>query len=163
MTYTVSQAFTVVGAVEASYSQLWSLYYPLIQKNPALTSQKLQDLGTRLRRMSPTSMVRIGDDSIAGIVRYGFGTAKANIVMAKQMLASSSASLNMAKIANLIDTAKGADLGGDPARGTLVVDVNFAYNPSCAYDPAWACPLAPPGNVVDVAVPVGELMPSGGY
>ena len=63
----------------------------------------------------------------------------------------------------LIDTAKGADLGGDPARGTLVVDVNFAYNPSCAYDPAWACPLAPPGNVVDVAVPVGELMPSGGY
>nr|MDP9466807.1 DUF1684 domain-containing protein [Actinomycetota bacterium] len=28
--------------------------------------------------------------------------------------------------------------------------------PSCAYDPAWACPLAPPGNVVDVEVPVGE-------
>lgn len=108
MTYTVSQALTVVGAVEASYGQLWSLYYPLIQKNPALTSQKLQDLDTRLRRMSPTSMVRIGDDSIAGIVRYGFGTAKANIIMAKQMLASPSASANMAKIANLIDTAKAA-------------------------------------------------------
>ncbi len=38
----------------------------------------------------------------------------------------------------------------------LVLDFNFAYNPSCAYDPAWACPLAPPGNVVDVEVPVGE-------
>jgi hypothetical protein len=24
-------------------------------------------------------------------------------------------------------------------------------------DPAWACPLAPPGNLVDVPVPVGEL------
>ena len=44
-------------------------------------------------------------------------------------------------------------------RGTLVVDLNFAYNPSCAYDPAWVCPLAPPGNVLPVPVPVGELYP----
>lgn len=55
----------------------------------------------------------------------------------------------------LLDTVKGADLGG--ADGRLVVDLNFAYAPSCAYDPAWACPLAPPGNTVDTAVPVGEL------
>lgn len=55
----------------------------------------------------------------------------------------------------VIDTVKGADLGG--ADGDLVVDLNFAYNPSCAYDPAWACPLAPPGNVVPVAVNAGEL------
>jgi uncharacterized protein (DUF1684 family) len=54
----------------------------------------------------------------------------------------------------LLDTVKGADLGG--ASGRLVLDLNFAYNPSCAYDPAWACPLAPPGNVLDVEVPVGE-------
>jgi uncharacterized protein (DUF1684 family) len=58
----------------------------------------------------------------------------------------------------VIDTAKGADLGGDD--GYLVVDLNFAYNPSCAYDPAWACPLAPPGNTVPVAVNAGELMPA---
>ncbi|TQJ31841.1 DUF1684 domain-containing protein [Microbacterium sp. SLBN-146] len=57
----------------------------------------------------------------------------------------------------LIDTIKGADLGSDAARGTIVLDFNFAYNPSCAYDPAWACPLAQPGNVLSVAVPVGEL------
>jgi uncharacterized protein len=56
----------------------------------------------------------------------------------------------------VIDTAKGADLGGDD--GYLVVDLNFAYNPSCAYDPAWACPLAPPGNTVPVQVNAGELM-----
>jgi uncharacterized protein len=58
----------------------------------------------------------------------------------------------------VIDTAKGADLGGDD--GTLVVDLNFAYNPSCAYDPAWACPLAPPGNTVAAPVDAGELMPA---
>ena len=40
-----------------------------------------------------------------------------------------------------------------------MVDLNFAYAPSCAYDPAWACPLAPPGNRVDAEVPVGELQP----
>jgi uncharacterized protein len=56
----------------------------------------------------------------------------------------------------VIDTAKGADLGG--TNKNLVVDLNFAYNPSCAYDPAWACPLAPPGNVVPVAVNAGEHM-----
>ena len=54
----------------------------------------------------------------------------------------------------LLDTVKGADLGGSGR--SLVLDLNFAYNPSCAYDPAWACPLAPPGNVVDTEIPVGE-------
>ncbi len=56
----------------------------------------------------------------------------------------------------LLDTVKGADLGGDADAGRLVVDLNFAYNPSCAYDPAWACPLAPPGNTVAVELPGGE-------
>ena len=42
------------------------------------------------------------------------------------------------------------------APGALVLDLNFAYNPSCAYDPDWACPLAQPGNTVEVEVPVGE-------
>ena len=57
----------------------------------------------------------------------------------------------------LIDTIKGADLGGD-ASG-LVVDFNFAYNPSCAYDSAWVCPLAPPGNRLAAPVRGGELYP----
>jgi uncharacterized protein (DUF1684 family) len=57
----------------------------------------------------------------------------------------------------VIDTVKGADLGGDARAGRLVVDLNFAYNPSCAYDEAWACPLAPPGNALATRVDVGEL------
>jgi len=59
----------------------------------------------------------------------------------------------------LFDTAKGADLGGDDGR--LVLDFNFAYNPSCAYDPAWACPLAPAGNTLARPLLAGELMPPG--
>jgi uncharacterized protein (DUF1684 family) len=56
----------------------------------------------------------------------------------------------------LLDTVKGSDLG-QGAPGSIVVDLNFAYNPSCAYDPAWACPLAPAGDVLDFEVPVGEM------
>ena len=60
----------------------------------------------------------------------------------------------------LLDTAKGAWHGGSSgAHGArLVLDLNFAYHPSCRYDPAWQCPLAPPGNTIDVAVPVGEVL-----
>jgi len=54
----------------------------------------------------------------------------------------------------LLDTVKGADLGGEGGR--LVLDLNFAYNPSCAYSPAWTCPLAPAGNSLAVRVPGGE-------
>lgn len=61
----------------------------------------------------------------------------------------------------LIDTVKGSDLGG--AGTELVVDLNFAYHPSCAYDPAWACPLAPPGNVLAAGVAAGEQLPAGGW
>lgn len=58
----------------------------------------------------------------------------------------------------LLDTVKGADLGGEA--GHLVIDLNFAYNPSCAYDPAWVCPLPPPGNVITAPVLAGELDPA---
>jgi uncharacterized protein (DUF1684 family) len=59
----------------------------------------------------------------------------------------------------LLDTVKGADLGR--AGEDWVVDLNFAYNPSCVYDPTWACPLAPAGNRLTAPVPVGELLPTG--
>jgi uncharacterized protein len=56
----------------------------------------------------------------------------------------------------LLDSAKGADLGGGP--DTLVIDLNFLYHPSCRYNPAWQCPLAPPGNVIDAPVRAGERL-----
>jgi uncharacterized protein len=58
----------------------------------------------------------------------------------------------------LIDAAKSADLGGDADGGTLVLDFNFAYQPSCAFDPKWACPLAPPENRLDIPIRAGERL-----
>ena len=54
----------------------------------------------------------------------------------------------------LLDTVKGADLG--TRDGRLVLDFNLAYNPSCSYDPRWACPLAPPPNRLAIPVRMGE-------
>lgn len=59
----------------------------------------------------------------------------------------------------LLDTVKGAHLGTGHD-GALIIDFNFAYNPSCTYDPAWACPLPQAGNSVAAPIPVGELYSS---
>ena len=56
----------------------------------------------------------------------------------------------------LLDTAKGADLGGTGTE--IVLDLNFAYHPSCRYNPRWECPLAPAGNRITTPVRAGEKL-----
>ncbi len=59
----------------------------------------------------------------------------------------------------LTDTAKGTYGRGltlDHRTGEARLDFNYAYNPSCAYNPRWACPLAPPENRLAEAVRAGE-------
>jgi uncharacterized protein (DUF1684 family) len=58
----------------------------------------------------------------------------------------------------LLDTAKSADLGPGAAPGSLVLDFNFAFHPSCAFDPRWSCPLAPPENRLDLRIEAGERL-----
>jgi uncharacterized protein (DUF1684 family) len=54
------------------------------------------------------------------------------------------------------DSAKGADLGS--SGDELVLDFNYAYHPSCVYDPIWSCPLAPPENRLAVPIQAGERL-----
>lgn len=56
----------------------------------------------------------------------------------------------------LLDTVKSIDLGSDSAASTVVLDFNYAFHPSCAFDQQWACPLAPPQNWLTVAIRAGE-------
>jgi uncharacterized protein len=58
----------------------------------------------------------------------------------------------------LLDTAKSADLGPGATRGSLILDFNFAFHPSCAFDPKWSCPMAPPENRLDLRVEAGERL-----
>ncbi len=73
----------------------------------------------------------------------------------------------------LFDTVKGSDFmrmdddAKDPeigaghgmgyAGGRVIVDFNYSYNPSCAYDARWVCPLSPPGNHLPMPVRAGEM------
>lgn len=67
----------------------------------------------------------------------------------------------------LFDTVKGSDftrLDGPTAAddlgyagGRVLLDFNYAYNPSCSYDPRWACPLAPTENRLPMPIRAGEM------
>ncbi len=54
----------------------------------------------------------------------------------------------------LYDTLKGVDVGVDT--DNIIFDFNFAYNPSCAYNPRWVCPLSPIENQLPIPVTAGE-------
>jgi|SRR5579859_1154058 len=71
----------------------------------------------------------------------------------------------------LVDSVKGSDFIPAPAQpsgpasaagplgwagGPVRLDFNYAYNPSCAYDPRWICPLAPPDNRLALPIRAGE-------
>jgi len=67
----------------------------------------------------------------------------------------------------LFDTAKGstfewiAPQALEPERvgyagGRIVLDFNYAYNPSCAYDARWLCPLARRESTLPFPVRAGE-------
>ena len=57
-----------------------------------------------------------------------------------------------------LDTIKSADLGSAADTKSVVLDFNYAYHPSCAYDPRWVCPLAPPDSRLVIPVQAGEKL-----
>jgi len=60
----------------------------------------------------------------------------------------------------LFDTIKGSDFlpaPGDTGRERILLDFNYAYNPSCAYNDRWVCPLAPIENRLNVPIHAGEM------
>jgi uncharacterized protein (DUF1684 family) len=56
----------------------------------------------------------------------------------------------------LYDTVKGADLG--TTDDSIILDFNYAYHPSCYYNPRWDCPLAPVQNRLSIPVNAGEVI-----
>jgi uncharacterized protein (DUF1684 family) len=44
-----------------------------------------------------------------------------------------------------------------PHDGRVTVDFNLAYNPYCAYNPSYSCPLPPRENWLEVPIRAGEL------
>ena len=47
--------------------------------------------------------------------------------------------------------------------GRYLVDFNLAYNPYCAYNAQWSCPLTPFENRLKVPIRAGEKLPAGAH
>jgi len=45
---------------------------------------------------------------------------------------------------------------GRPRNGRVILDFNYAYNPYCAYNAQWSCPLPPRENWLAVPIRAGE-------
>jgi uncharacterized protein (DUF1684 family) len=45
-------------------------------------------------------------------------------------------------------------------KGKFLIDFNLAYNPYCAYNEHWSCPLTPFENRLKVPITAGEKIPS---
>ena len=61
----------------------------------------------------------------------------------------------------LFDTIKNTDAGcleTTPGSPELTIDFNWAYHPSCVYNPRYACPLAPPENRLTLPIRAGEKL-----
>ena len=48
------------------------------------------------------------------------------------------------------------DLVKTPGAATITLDFNKAYNPYCAYDATFSCPLPPPENLLRIPIKAGE-------
>lgn len=60
----------------------------------------------------------------------------------------------------LFDTIKGSEplpVPGVSRWQRIILDFNYAYNPSCAYNSRWVCPLAPVENRLSVPIHAGEM------
>jgi uncharacterized protein len=48
------------------------------------------------------------------------------------------------------------DLAKAPGSSTITLDFNKAYNPYCAYNETYSCPLPPPENLLTIPIRAGE-------
>jgi uncharacterized protein (DUF1684 family) len=138
------------GLPVAAYDPAWRFEVEVAAAEPEEWSAETGTDGTVVFERIGTAPLRTGSLDVWRLTSYGGG-----IFVPLKDAGSGRPGGSYGGGRYVLDTIKGADLGSPDGR--LVLDLNFAYAPSCAHDPRWACPLAPAGNVLDVEVPVGEL------
>jgi uncharacterized protein len=154
---TVDDRETFRGVPIGPYDPAWRFEVPIEPAEPRRWDVETGTDGVvPFELVGTASVPDVGSLDVWRLASYGGGL----FIPVKDALAGKSAG-TYGGGRYLVDTVKGAWLGGsaDGERATIVLDFNFAYNPSCAYDEAWACPLAQAGNTLPVELPVGERMP----
>lgn len=139
------------GTHVAPYDAAYRFVVPVTDAPPATRALPAGDDGqVALERVGRVALPGLGDLDVWWVGGYGGG-----LFLPVRDATSGTTSYGGGRY--VLDTVKGADLGGD--RHALVVDLNFAYQPSCAYHPSWVCPLPAAENTLAMAVPVGERFP----
>jgi uncharacterized protein (DUF1684 family) len=116
-----------------------------------------EDGVVRYRRVGKLSLKLHGRDcelTVLGLIGYGGG-------LFLPFRDSSSGKETYGGGRYLFDTVKNTDglaLELEAGSPGVTIDFNYAYNPSCAYDARWACPLAPRENWLTVPILAGEMV-----
>lgn len=138
------------GTRVAPYDPAYRFVVPVADSPPAARALPAGDDGqVALERVGRVALPGLGGLDVWWVGGYGGG-----LFLPVRDATSGTTSYGGGRY--VLDTVKGADLGGD--RDALVVDLNFAYQPSCAYHPSWVCPLPAAENTLAAAVPVGEQL-----
>jgi uncharacterized protein (DUF1684 family) len=144
------------GLKTADYDPIYRFYVPLTLEGAGreMTVETATDGVVRFVRLGTFDLPELGQLGVWKLHGYGGGI----FVPFRDATAGQPGGTYGAG-RYLLDTIKGAFHGvhGTGAGAEFVLDFNFAYNPSCAYNEAWACPLPGPSNRLAVEIPVGEL------
>lgn len=149
---TEEQKASFTGLPYYPYDPAWRFVLPVdTDVEPDVIDVALQDDGvTRLQRFGKIHF-EVADQSVSlslfWILGYGGG-----VFLPFRDLTNKTTTYGGGRY--LLDTIKHADLGQEDS--CLIIDFNYAYNPSCAYNPRWHCPLAPHENWLPIAIPAGE-------
>lgn len=141
------------GLAYFGYDPVWRVIAPLERTEPHVFGAAHSSAGATAMRRFATVRFEIGGTrhalSVYWLEGYGGG-----VFLPFRDATSGTETYGGGRY--LLDTAKGADLGGTPE--AIVLDFNFAYHPSCVHSPRWSCPLAPPENWLRIPVRAGERL-----
>lgn len=125
-------------------------------ENPALRLEiEVQPFAEQEEVEMPTSTGEV--KSYTRYARFGF---EVEGKIAELTLYNSPSGLFLLFVDSLASTetyAAGRYLEPEPLpNGKILVDFNLAYNPYCAYNEMWSCPIPPAENRLDVPIRAGE-------
>ncbi|MEM7341872.1 MAG: DUF1684 domain-containing protein [Actinomycetota bacterium] len=139
----------------AAYDPSWSLVGSVEPLDPASTTPAVHEDASRFRPVATVRTGRFGE--ALSLTLFWLETYGGGLFLPFGDTTNGRSTYGGGRY--LLDSAKSADLGS-PGPGLLTLDFNFAYHPSCLWDPQWPCPLPPPENRLNCAVVAGELAPS---
>lgn len=121
----------------------------------------------RMEPIEVKTMVQIPltDGSVEKYVRHSFAKFELNGQEVKLLLLQAADELDKRNffLAFADQTSGEETYGGgrylnlrQDGQRSITIDFNLSYNPYCAYNPDFACPIPPKENILDIPIAVGE-------